>query len=116
MANKKIKFPTAYVKTELLKTHPKNPRLIRDEEFKDLCKSIKEDPAFFEARPILYNKEFVVFAGNQRLKAAIELGLKEVPAILMDIPEKQQEKIMVKDNRQSGTWDFDILANEFELS
>ena len=75
-----------YRKIEELKLLPHNPRIIKDEQFKILCDSIKKNIKYFEARPIIISDrtgELIVIAGNQRLKAAIEIGLKEVPTFLI---------------------------------
>src|SRR5689334_4423458 len=76
-----------YIPVGKLKLNPKNPRVIKNEAFSRLCLSIKEDPEYFQARPILCNKDLVIFAGNQRCKAAKEIGLAEVPVIVLDSPE-----------------------------
>lgn len=104
-----------YLEIEKLNNYERNPRKVDKKEFEDLKRSIQEHPEFFEARPILYNKEFVVFAGNMRLRAAKELGMTKVPAICMDIPKEKQDKLMLLDNRQAGKWDFELLASDFEV-
>ncbi len=105
-----------YVDINKLKLHEHNPRLIKDEAFKTLCQSIKDNPDYFETRPILVNKDFVIFAGNMRYRAAKEIGLETVPVSVMDIPEDRQKEIMIRDNIANGEWDFDSLANNFEVS
>lgn len=102
---------TKYVKIEKLQEHPDNPRTIKSDDFDRLCRSIQDNPEFFEARPVLYNKKGYVFAGNQRLKAAKTLGLKEIPAILMDIDEEKEVELMMRDNIANGDWDVIQLAN-----
>lgn len=102
-----------YVKTETLKCHPNNPRTIKNAAFKKLCESIKEDPEYFEARPCLVNKDGIVFAGNQRLRAAQHLGLKEITVIVMDNPALEAKR-MLRDNVSAGEWDFDVLTNSFD--
>lgn len=51
-----------------------------------------------------------MFAGNQRLRAAIHLGWEEVPAILVDIPETVAKEWALKDNGQWAEWEEDDLA------
>jgi len=102
-----------YIPVGNLKANPQNPRVIKNDAFKRLCASIKEDPAYFEARPILVNKDMVIFAGNQRYRAAVEIGMKEVPVIVMDNPELEAKR-MLRDNISAGDWDMDILANDFD--
>jgi len=102
-----------YLSVEKLKSHPKNPRLIKDDQFKRLCESLRNNRDYFETRPILVNKDMVIFAGNQRFRAAKEIGLAEVPVAVMDIPEARQTELMMRDNRENGDWDWKKLA-EFD--
>ena len=103
-----------YIAIDKLKSHPDNPRLIKGPQFEILCKSLEDNPDYFETRPILCNKEYVVFAGNMRLRAAKEIGLKEVPVAIMDISEERQRELMIRDNVQNGEWEMDVLANVFD--
>ena len=101
------------IPVEKLKLNPQNPRIIKNEAFKRLCASLREDPEYLEARPVLVNKDMVIFAGNQRYRAALEIGMKEVPVIVMDNPELEAKR-MLRDNISAGDWDMDMLANDFE--
>jgi len=102
-----------YIPVGKIKSNPQNPRVIKDEAFKRLCASLREDRDYFEARPILVNKDMVIFAGNQRYRAAVEIGMKEVPVIVMDNPGLEAKR-MLRDNISAGDWDMDILANDFD--
>ena len=103
------------VKLSEVKSNPNNPRLIKDEKFSKLVKSIKEFPKMLEIRPIVVNDEMVVLGGNMRLKACKEAGLKEIPIIkASDLTEEQQREFIIKDNVGFGEWDWDILANEWD--
>jgi ParB-like chromosome segregation protein Spo0J len=103
------------VKLSEVKSNPNNPRLIKDEKFSKLVKSIKEFPKMLEIRPIVVNDEMVVLGGNMRLKACKEAGLKEIPIIkASDLTEDQQREFIIKDNVGFGEWDWDILANEWD--
>jgi DNA modification methylase len=97
-----------------LKVNPKNPRVIKDAAFSRLCQSIQEDSEYFSARPILANKELVIFAGNQRFKAAVEIGLTEVPVIILDNPELEAKR-MLKDNLSAGEWNWGLLDTSFDI-
>jgi DNA modification methylase len=101
------------IAVERLKLNPLNPRAIKTDAFQRLCTSLKEDPAYFEARPILANKDMVIFAGNQRYRAAVEIGMNEVPVIVMDNPELEAKR-MLRDNLSAGDWDMEMLANGFD--
>mgnify|MGYP003352693352 CR=1 FL=1 len=77
-----------------VKLNPNNPRLVKDDKFAKLVKSIKEFPQMLELRPIVVNDDMIVLGGNMRLKACKEAGLKEVPVIkASDLTEEQQEEI-----------------------
>jgi len=93
-----------------IKPNPKNPRTIKDENFKKLVKSIQEFPEMLEVRPIVVDEEGVVLGGNMRLDACKKAGLKEVPIIRFEnLTEEQKKEFVVKDNQGYGEWDFGAL-------
>lgn len=97
-----------------IKANPNNPRLIKDDKFHKLVKSIKEFPEMLNLRPIVINADGIVLGGNMRLKACKEAGLKEVPVILADdLSEEQQRQFIIKDNVGFGEWDWGDLANNW---
>ena len=103
------------VKLSEVKTNPNNPRIIKDDKFGKLVKSIQEFPKMLEIRPIVVNADMIVLGGNMRLKACKEAGLKEVPIIFADdLTEDEQRQFIIKDNVGFGEWDWDMLANEWE--
>lgn len=103
------------VKINDVKTNPKNPRLIKDDKFKKLVKSIKEFPEMLELRPIVVDENNIVLGGNMRLKACKEAGLKEVYIVKAEnLTEEQKDEFIVKDNVGFGEWDWDMLANEWD--
>jgi ParB-like chromosome segregation protein Spo0J len=107
---------TQLVKISAVKTNPKNPRLIKDDKFRKLVKSIKEFPQMLELRPIVVDENNIVLGGNMRLKACIEVGLKEVYIVKAeDLTEQQKDEFIVKDNVGFGEWDWDMLANEWDV-
>lgn len=95
-----------------------NPRIIKKDQFEKLKTSIKDNPDYFEARPcILSNRTgvLVVIAGNQRLRASRELGMTEIPTVLLEgLDEDREAEIIARDNVENGEWDYDILANEWD--
>jgi len=100
-----------------VKSNPNNPRIIKDAKFKKLVQSIKDFPQMLELRPIVVDKDYIVLGGNMRLKACIAAGLKEVPILIADnLSPEQQEEFMIKDNASFGEWDWDILANEWDVN
>jgi len=99
-----------------VKSNPNNPRLIKDDKFHKLVNSIKEFPKMLEIRPIVVNDDMIVLGGNMRLKACKEAGLKEVPVIkASDLTEEEQRQFIIKDNVSGGEWDWDMLANEWDV-
>lgn len=103
------------VKISQVKNNPNNPRLIKDDKFEKLVKSIKSFPEMLEKRPIVVDEEMVVLGGNMRLRASQEAGLKEV---WIDVAEgwteEQKAEFIIKDNVGFGEWDWDVLANEWD--
>jgi ParB-like chromosome segregation protein Spo0J len=106
---------TKIVKISEIKTNPNNPRIIKDDKFGKLVRSIKEFPKMLEIRPIVVNSDMIVLGGNMRLKACKEAGLKEIPIVLADdLTEDEQKQFIIKDNVGFGEWDWEMIANEWE--
>lgn len=103
-------------KIEEVKLNPNNPRIIKDDKFKQLVQSIKEFPKMLELRPIVVNDDMIVLGGNMRLKACKEAGLTEVPVIkASELTEEEQRQFIIKDNIGYGEWDFQMLKNDYDL-
>jgi ParB-like chromosome segregation protein Spo0J len=103
------------VKISEVKSNQNNPRIIKDDKFQKLVKSIKEFPEMLNIRPIVVNADMVVLGGNMRLKACKEAGLKEVAIIKAeDLTEDQQKQFIIKDNVGFGEWDWEDLANNWD--
>jgi DNA modification methylase len=107
------------VKISAIKANSKNPRVIKDDKFKKLVKSIQDFPEMLEKRPLVcftdVDGKYVVLGGNMRLKAAQEVGLKELPIVLADDwTQEQRDEFLIKDNVGFGEWDWDQLANEWD--
>ena len=117
-----------------IKPNPNNPRLIKGNKFKKLVKSIQEFPEMQKLRAIIVDENMMVLGGNMRLKACIHIGLKKVyidkftkkmanEMNLLAKKEARSEKtyqeycneFIIKDNSNFGEWDFDVLANEWDL-
>ena len=106
---------TEIVNINKVKPNPKNPRLVKDDKFKQLVQSIKDFPEMLNLRPIVVNDEMIVLGGNMRLKACKEAGLKEVPIIkASNLTDQQQKEFIIKDNVGFGEWDWGVLGNEWD--
>jgi len=103
------------MKIEDIKPNTENPRLIKDDKFKKLVKSLQDFPEMAEVRPVVINEENVILGGNMRFKAMVEAGWKEVPVKVVDWSEEKQREFVIKDNVSGGEWDWDQLANEWDV-
>lgn len=115
---KKLENKAEYLPLSELRKLENNPRTIKRADFEKLKTSIKNNPDYFEARPIICSDrtgELVILGGNQRYEAAKALGLVEVPVIVLHgLDEAREREIVIRDNVNNGDWDFDILANEWD--
>ena len=105
------------VKISKVKGNPSNPRIIKNDKFKKLVKSIQEFPEMLKLRPIVVDEQMMVLGGNMRLKASKDAGLKEVWIDIAEgLTEEQKKEFIVKDNVGFGEWEWDMLGNEWDSS
>ncbi len=107
------------VSISMLKANPSNPRILRDERFAKLKKSITEFPDMLNKRPIVAvtdkDGKLMVLGGNMRLRACQDLKMKTVQVVLADDwTEEQRRRFIIADNVGFGEWDYDSLANEWD--
>lgn len=98
-----------------IKLNPDNPRLIKDEKYKKLVQSLKDFPEMAKVREVVVNKDHVILGGNMRFRAMQEAGWTEIPVKVVDWSEEKQKEFIIKDNASFGEWDWDIIANQYEL-
>ena len=107
-----------------LKANPKNPRIIKDDKFKKLVKSLQEFPEMMEKRPMVcvtdqVDGKLFPLGGNMRLKALQELKYKEIPdewVMLADEwTEEKRREFVIKDNLSMGDWSWDELNADWDL-
>lgn len=123
MNSKNIPLTQIHTNDGQIEGLPKNPRFIRDNKYKKLVQSIKDDPEMLELRELLVydtndeKKQFVVIGGNMRYRVLKELGYKEAPCKIIPngFPIEKLKRIVLKDNSSFGEIDFDLLINEWEL-
>jgi hypothetical protein len=110
-----IVAPVEFVDINSIHTNEKNPRYIKEKEFKELIESIKSFPEMLEARPSVVDETGMILGGNQRWRAAKEAGLSFYPVVRMTgLSDEQKREFIIKDNTTKGQWDWDILANEWD--
>jgi len=103
------------VKISKVKGNPSNPRIIKNDKFKKLVKSIQEFPEMLKLRPIVVDEDMIVLGGNMRLRASKDAGLTEVWIDIAEgLTEEQKKEFIVKDNVAFGEWDWDSLGNEWD--
>lgn len=106
-----------YRKLSELKKLEGNPRTINKDDFEKLEKSIKDNPDYFEARPLILSDrtgDLVIIGGNQRYEAAKSLQLEKVPThLLKNLTEAREREIVIRDNINNGQFDWDLLANSW---
>ena len=85
----------------LIKNNDSQPRKrFDDERIMELAESIKSNGI---VQPLILkkdNSEYVIVAGERRWRAAKSIGIKEVPAVVMDFTEKQVLEISLIENIQ----------------
>ncbi len=98
-----------------LKEWPKNPRKMTESGIKSLTESIRK---FGIAEPLVINTDNVICGGHGRKKVLIQEDIKEVDCYIPEVTltDKEFEELNIRLNKNiAGIFDYDILANEFEL-
>jgi ParB-like chromosome segregation protein Spo0J len=111
------------MKLSEIKPNPNNPRLIKDDKFKKLVKSLESFPEMMEKRPIVcvtdVDGKLYPLGGNMRLKALKELKYNDIPdswvTMADEWTEEQRREFLIKDNVGFGEWDFEVLENEWDV-
>lgn len=98
-----------------LKSYHKNPRKISKYQMDHLKKSISQFGLI--DKPFI-NTDNVIIGGHQRIQVLKKMGHKEIDVYVPNVTlsEKQTEELNVRHNKNTGEWDFDILANQFETT
>lgn len=98
---------------------PSNPRQWGRGELDNLVKSIQETPELLEARGLIvwpYGGKYIILGGNMRFSALREMNAVDAPCYVLpeDTPMEKLREIVIKDNGAFGSWDYDMLANEWD--
>lgn len=93
-----------------------NPRRLTKKQAEDIRRSIEE---FGFIDPIVVNKhpdrKNVIVGGHQRVKVAGSMGYKFVPAVFVNLDLDKERELNVRLNKNGGEWDFEALANQFDV-
>ena len=98
--------------TTQLKPATYNPRQISTKQYNDLKESIKK---FGLVDPVIVNKDNTVIGGHQRLKICKELKYIEIDCVVLDLSKEEERELNIRLNKNTGDFDMDILANEFDI-
>lgn len=102
-----------------LKPNEKNPRKITKAALEKLKADIEDFPEMLGVRGLAVDKNNVIRGGNQRYRALIELGYKEIPDEWVqkaeDFTPEQWRKFVILDNKEAGSWDDEVLAEEYTM-
>lgn len=92
-----------------LKNWDLNPRTVKEADFERLKDQIRRLGVVY--KPLLINQQDIVLGGNMRLRAFIDLGIKEVwcTRVLTD-NEAQMMELALSDNDQIGVTDEEAVA------
>tara|TARA_R110000765_G_scaffold359779_1_gene450100 strand:- start:536 stop:1123 length:588 start_codon:yes stop_codon:yes gene_type:complete len=97
-----------------IKQNPDNPRTITKADFEKLKRQIKGFPEMMRVKPLILDPDGMILGGNQRYRACIALGWKEIPTETVSWSEIQKQQFIIQDNTHAGVWDYDLLANRFD--
>lgn len=93
-----------------------NPRQLTDKQYKQLRKSLKTfgcvEPVVVNSNPM---RKDVIIGGHQRCKVWRDLGNDTIPTIEIELGEAEEMELNVRLNKNTGQFDFDILANLFDM-
>ena len=94
-----------------------NPRQLTKDQYVQLKDSIER---FGLVDPLIVNKhkerKNILVGGHQRLKIAREIGVTDIPCVEVDLSLDQEKELNIRLNKNVGEWDYDSLANYFDVS
>jgi DNA modification methylase len=93
-----------------------NPRQLSSEQAEQLKASLQRfgavDPAIINTHP---ERKNIIVGGHQRLKTAQSLGWETFPCVEVELDRDKERELNIRLNKNTGGWDYDALANYFEV-
>jgi len=93
-----------------------NPRQLTKDQYTQLKDSIMR---FGLVDPLIVNKnkerKNILVGGHQRLRIAKDMGVESIPCVEVDLTLDQEKELNIRLNKNVGEWDFDALANYFDV-
>jgi len=98
-----------------LKPAEHNPRRLTDKQRKHLKESLQ---TFGCVEPVIVNcnpdRKDIIIGGHQRCKVWQSLGNNTIPTIAVDLTADEERELNVRLNKNTGEFDFELLANYFD--
>ena len=92
---------------------PYNPRQSTAKQEKHLKESLEK---FGMVEPIIFNKQTgYIVGGHFRVRELKKLGIKEIECVIVDLNEADEKELNIRLNANTGEWDWDTLANDWEV-
>lgn len=99
-----------------LKPAEYNPRQATAKQEQHLKESLRK---FGVVEPILVNmnidRKFIIIGGHFRVRELKKLGHKTVPCVIVDLNLENEKELNIRLNKNTGEFDFDMLANNFDI-
>src|SRR3990172_8549233 len=97
-----------------LKPHPKNPRQLSKDQARHLRTSINK---FGLSDKPTINTDLTIIGGHQRIQILKTMKKGEVECWVPDrlLDEKEVEELCIRLNKNTGSFDFDLMANNFDV-
>ena len=92
---------------------PYNPRQSTAKQEKHLKESLEK---FGMVEPIIFNKQTgYIVGGHFRVRELKKLGIKEIECVIVDLNEADEKELNIRLNANTGSWDWDTLANDWDV-
>lgn len=103
------------MKISEIREHARNPRKLNKHDAEHLGKSLGK---FGQCDPLIVNLDGTLIGGHQRLRTLKKMGKKKVIVSVPDhnLSDEEVDELNIRLNRNAGEWDYDILANAWELN
>lgn len=117
MAKDDVRVEVYVEKIDKLIASDDNPRKMDKQGFEALKKSLRDFPEMKQVREVVVDENLRILGGHQRIYALKDLGYEDVTVKqVFGWTERQKREFMIKDNTAAGTWDSDIIANEWDVA
>jgi DNA modification methylase len=92
---------------------PYNPRQSTAKQEQHLKESLEK---FGLVEPIIFNKQTgYIVGGHFRVRELKKLGITEIECVIVDLNEADEKELNIRLNANTGSWDWDTLANDWEV-